>query len=195
MFRCLDSFVLAFVMAMAIPIALSAASPAARPLLVNLSGHEVHPFAKETTRFSIFFFVRTDCPIANRYAPEMRRLDAAFGRRGIAFWLVYPTAEETARDIASHQAAFQLPGVALRDPHHLFTRKARARVTPEAALFDQNGALLYHGRIDNRYVDFDQIRPIATQHDLADALTSALAGKPHKVKAAPGIGCLIESSQ
>jgi hypothetical protein len=38
----------------------------------------------------VLVFVRTDCPISNRYAPELRRLQDRFAPRGMAFWLVYP---------------------------------------------------------------------------------------------------------
>lgn len=46
-------------------------------------------------------------------------------------------------------------------------------MTPEAAVFLPTGKLLYRGRIDNRYVRFDQERATPTQRDLKEAIQSA----------------------
>ncbi len=46
--------------------------------------------------------------------------------------------------------------------------------------------VLWHGRIDDRYLTFGTQRPAATRHDLADALNAALAGRqPAPVRRAP----------
>src|SRR5688572_5850095 len=63
-------------------------------------------------------FVRTDCPIANRYAPTMRELAAEHAARGVRVVLVYPDADATPEAIARHQREYQLPLPALRDPEH-----------------------------------------------------------------------------
>lgn len=167
----------------------------AKPLLTDLAGREVNPLEESGVHLKVFLFVRTDCPISNRYAPEIARLHAEYASSGVAFWLIYPDAADTASSIARHLADYRLPGKALRDPHHRFARKACAKVTPEAAIFGASGALLYHGRIDNRYVDFGQSRPTATRHDLKEALNLALAGKPVTTPFAPAVGCFIEAAE
>src|SRR3954452_18460525 len=91
------------------------AAPGGGPL--DLSGKPVDPFA-DTARARIFLFVRTDCPITNRYAPELKRIATEFAHRGAHFWLVYPDPAETAAAIEAQIAAYQLPGKALRDPRH-----------------------------------------------------------------------------
>ena len=35
-------------------------------------------------------FLASDCPISNRYLPELKRLDAEFAKQNVAFWLIYP---------------------------------------------------------------------------------------------------------
>src|SRR5689334_201117 len=37
----------------------------------------------------VCLFTRTDCPISNSYAPEVRRMYEKFSPRGVAFYLVY----------------------------------------------------------------------------------------------------------
>ena len=43
-------------------------------VLPNLAGEEVPPFRDRDSRITVFLFLRTDCPISNRYAPEIQRL-------------------------------------------------------------------------------------------------------------------------
>ncbi|PYT11844.1 MAG: hypothetical protein DMG59_25260 [Acidobacteria bacterium] len=168
-----------------------AASLSAETLPFDLAGRPVNPFAAPGAKAVVFIFVRTDCPISNRYAPEIRRLDAKFSPRGVAFWLVYPDPNEPVEAIRRHIHDYGYPATALRDPEHSLVKQAEVQVTPEAAVFAPNGNLLYHGRIDDRYVDFGKARPAPTTHDLELALGAVLAGKPAPNKATRAVGCFL----
>src|SRR5580765_1140354 len=96
----------------------------------------------------------------------------AFGPKGVRFWLVYPNPTDTPALIRAHLKAFAYPDIALRDPDHALVKVAHPTVTPEAAVFDARGTLVYRGRIDNRFVALGQERPSATRHDLQDALAT-----------------------
>ena len=63
-------------------------------------------------------------------------------------------------------------------------------VTPEAAVY-AGGRVVYHGRIDDRYVDLGLERPAAQVHDLADALSAVVAGQPVKHPVTQAVGCYI----
>ena len=121
----------------------------------------------------MFLFTSTDCPISNRYAPEVRRLEELFGPKGVAFRLVYPNPAEPAAAIREHMSAFAYgeAAVALRDPAHALVKFVHATVTPEAAVY-AGGRVVYRGRIDDRHVDLGVDRPAATTRDLADALSA-----------------------
>jgi hypothetical protein len=67
----------------------------------------------------------------------------------------------------------------------------RAAVSPEAAIVAPGGALLYHGRIDDRWVDFGKDRPSPTRRDLAEALSAILDGKAVVQTGPPAIGCTL----
>jgi hypothetical protein len=84
---------------------------------------------------------------------------------------------------------------ALRDPGHELVKLARARVTPEAAVFSSSGQLLYHGRIDDQYVDFGKFKRQASRHDLEDALRAVVAGKPVPVPETRAVGCFLADIQ
>ena len=139
----------------------------------------------------VCLFTRTDCPVSNSYAPEVRRLHEKFSPRGVSFFLVYPDADESADAIARHLKEYSYPFPGLRDPRHELVKKSGAKITPEAAVFDPKGNLLYRGRIDDRFVDFGKERAAPTQHDLERALESILAGKPAPPPSGPAIGCFI----
>jgi hypothetical protein len=138
----------------------------------------------------VLIFVRTDCPIANRYAPEISRLQAAHATDA-AFWLVYPDKRETAAAIRKHDLEYHLTLPVLRDPRRALAKRAQVSATPEAAVFDVRGQLVYHGRIDNWFEDFGRARPAPTTHELADAIVAAVSGHPATLPSAPAVGCFL----
>lgn len=148
------------------------------------------PFAS-SARARVLVFVRTDCPITNRYAPELQRLSQKFSSRGAEFWLVYPDPSSTAPAIEQHRVQFNFPGTVLRDPRHSLVKLAHATSAPEAAVFDSAGKLLYHGRIDDRWVNPGTARPAARTHDLEDAIAAVLAGHRPVQPATPAVGCSL----
>jgi thiol-disulfide isomerase/thioredoxin len=157
---------------------------------LDLNGKSVDPIKSSQGRITVLIFVRTDCPISNRYAPLLQRLSDSLSAKA-KFWLVYPDKKTTGKEIAAHLKQFPSSISALRDPHHSLVKLASATITPEAAVFDAQGRLLYHGRIDNWYEDAGRSRPAATTHELQNAVEAALGGKPAPLATAPAIGCYI----
>src|SRR6266545_4846317 len=144
--------VLSTLLALTLTVPLTAAStPAVR--LPDLDNRLVDPFlAAESSRAIVFLFASVDCPISNRYAPVVQRLYQTFAPQGVTFWLIYPNPADTPAAIRDHVKAFNYPVHALRDPKHDLVKITNVVVTPEVAVFDRGRALVYHGRIDDRYV-------------------------------------------
>jgi len=159
-----------------------------------LDDKPVDPFLVKA-RARVFVFVRTDCPISNRYAPELNRLAREFASRGVVFWMVYSDRTESREAILKQIDEYRLPGVALRDPDHSLARMAKATIAPEAAVFSGDGRLVYHGRIDNRYVELGKAMIAPTRHDLEDAIKAAITGRPLAIASAPAIGCSLSDIQ
>jgi hypothetical protein len=162
-------------------------------LVQALSGAQIDALqAPAGTKAIVFVFTSTDCPISNRYAPEVRRIAAAFASKGVVFRIVYPNPADDAKAIREHMAAYSYAGVAeaVRDPKRALVKFAGATVTPEAAVV-AGGKVMYRGRIDDRYVDLGRERPAATEHDLFDALTAIVAGKPAPHPTTQAVGCFI----
>jgi hypothetical protein len=162
-------------------------------LIQTLAGTVIDALqAPAGTKAIVFIFASTDCPISNRYAPEVRRLAEKFSPRHVVFRLVYPNPADTAAAIREHMTAFayQSAAQAFRDPDHGLVKLAQATVTPEAAVFVA-GRLVYHGRIDDRYVDFGVDRAAPTVHDLDEAIAAAIKGEPVPQESTRAIGCYI----
>jgi hypothetical protein len=166
--------------------------------LLDLDGARRRPLEDLGTRGTVFVFARTDCPVSNRYAPELRRLHERFAPAGVTFWLVYPERAETVAGIRRHQEEFAYPFGALRDPEHGLVRMARATVTPEAAVFVAGPSaprLVYRGRIDDRYVAFGKARPAPKTRDLERVLERIVAGRLPGESTTRPIGCFISSPE
>jgi hypothetical protein len=158
----------------------------------NLDGALVDPLqAQASTKATVLLFVSTDCPISNRYAPDIRKLSDTYSKDGVAFWLVYPNPAESVADIRDHVKSFSFPGTALRDLKHDLAKAAGATITPEAAVYNAKGTMTYRGRIDDRYSAVGIEKAQAARHDLQDAIAAALAGKPVRQKFTQAVGCYI----
>ncbi len=164
----------------------------ALPATVDLAGNARDPFASPA-RALVFVFVRTDCPITNRYAPELRRLAGAFS--DAEFWIVYPDGSEPVEKIRRHMIDYAFPGQVLRDPKHELVKRSKVTTAPEVAVFDGGNRLMYHGRIDDLWVSPAMSRPVARTHDLEDAIAAVLDGKPVKVAETRAVGCALADVQ
>jgi hypothetical protein len=156
----------------------------------DLAGNPVDPFRMAAGKVVVLVFVRTDCPVSNRYAPTIQKLSVAHEGKAL-FWLVYPSKSESAEAIRTHDREYGYNIPALRDPQHALVKESQAQITPEAAVFDGKGHLVYHGRIDNLYQEIGRTRTVATTHELEDAIQAALSGKSLATRSIHAVGCYI----
>jgi thiol-disulfide isomerase/thioredoxin len=156
--------------------------------VVDLDGRKIN--ALSDTEATVLFFVATACPISNRYAPEFQRLAESWARTGVQARLVY-AGDESNDEVRAHLLAYGLKIPALRDPRHNLAHRSGVTVTPEAAVFDKDGRVLYHGRIDDRWVNFGLSKPEPSRRDLVDAVNAMLAGKPVPGPGGPAVGCSL----
>ena len=179
----------AFGLALAVGAVLAAAAPQG---VVDLDGRAVDPLTLPAgVRAHVLVFTTTDCPISNRYAPEIKRLAAAYADRGVRFWVVYPVPGDTPEKIRAHVTQFGLHLPIARDTRFELVRHTGVTVTPEVAVIDSGGTMVYRGRVDDRYVDFGVDRPAPTTRDLDTALTNLLAGRPIEPTTTRAVGCFL----
>jgi thiol-disulfide isomerase/thioredoxin len=158
--------------------------------LRTIDGKPIDPFGGEA-RATVFVFIHPDCPVSNRYAPELNRLHDDYTRRGIRVFAVYPGREDDEAAIRAHYKdyGFRLP--ALRDPDFRLADLAGATMTPEAAVFVRGQKLVYRGRIDDRAPRLGVWRPIPHVRDLADVIRRVDTGETLTLRTTQAVGCYI----
>lgn len=157
----------------------------------DIEGKEHPPPGKSGAAATVVYFVTHDCPISNKYAPEIGRICSEYSPEGVRCLMAYVDPTITVADIEQHREAFGLMEPAVHDTDHALVARAGATITPEAAVFDRAGGLAYRGRIDNLYASLGTPRRRATQLDLRRALGELAAGQPVSQPRTQAVGCYI----
>jgi hypothetical protein len=160
----------------------------------DLQGHSVEQLTTDGTKVVVLIFAATDCPISNRYIPQIEALRRKLSSQGVAFWWVFPNPGDTLSIVRKHGQDFSISTPTLIDSQQELVHLANASVTPEAAVFAvDHGSLheVYRGRIDDRYIAFGEERPQATHHDLEQAIQAILAGRTVAQSFGEPVGCSI----
>ncbi len=149
------------------------------------------PRAKAT----VLVFMGTNCPISNRYAPEVAAIARVSKAKDVAVVLVYANAGVTRKQAVQHAKEYGLADLPLlMDTAQTVADVVGATVTPEAVVLDASQAVRYRGRIDDTNIQrASSARPGgASRRDLRDALDSVIAGKKVAVARTSAVGCAIE---
>jgi hypothetical protein len=139
------------------------------------------------------FFIASDCPIANAYAPEISRICRAYAAKGVSCRLAYEDTKIASDALQRHLGEYQLLGMrATWDKDRKLADGAHVTITPTAVITDARGSIRYQGRVDNLYINIGRTRQQVTSHDVADALDAVLAGKTVRQPRTEALGCYIE---
>ncbi len=157
--------------------------------LRDQAGRWVLPLADHGQKATLLFFLTTDCPVGNRYAPEIARIAQHYQKNGVNCFAVF--AAEKPEEIARYLRDYQLSIRALLDPALALAKRTAATITPEACVLSPSGSILYRGRIDDRVAKLGTMRPEPRVRDLRLALDAVLAGKPVAVPLTKAMGCYI----
>jgi len=142
-------------------------------------------------RATVLIFVLHDCPVCNRYAPEMNRIARDYRKQAVECFVVYEERDLTRAQALRHAGAYGLRMGLLYDPAHALARRVGAAAAPEAVLLAPDGSAVYRGRIDDTFRHFGMAAPQPSSRDLRDALDTFLSGKPILTARTPVIGCAI----
>ncbi len=180
--------------ALLLALALALGPSAQRLAVPDLDGAARTPLAVAPGDTHVLFFVAVDCPISNRYAPEIRRLTAEYGPKRVRAFLIYADPSATPARVRTHLSEFHagLEGVpAIIDTAFAVTSAVRATVTPESAVYTAAGRV-YRGRIDDLYVSLGQARRQPTRQDLRLSLDAVLEGLTVPAAETKAVGCYIQ---
>lgn len=141
-----------------------------------------------TLAVETLFFINSDCPIARRYSPEMRRISAEFSKTS-KFKFVFCDPKFTPTQAKKHLKEFGLPNFFELDPTHEKAKKTGVKVVP-TALVSVNGRTVYLGRIDDSYgSDFKWRKP--KKFEVRETLQQIKIGRVPSFRSVTAIGCTL----
>jgi peroxiredoxin len=135
-------------------------------------------------------FLGTECPLAQQYAPRIAGLAAEFEPKGVAFFGIVSSTQESLEDIERYVLGHKLSFPVLKDLGAEVADQFGAKRTPEVFVLDAERTVRYWGRIDDQY-GIGYKRPKPTRRDLAVALEELLAGKRVSEPVVESVGCYI----
>ena len=97
----------------------------------------------------VFITLSTRCPAVPRYAPRLNRLYETYHPRGVAFYGIYPEADETLEGIRAHAQQLGLKFPIVRQGAVAIARAVGATHVPQAFVLNRKGEVAYSGAIDS----------------------------------------------
>lgn len=159
--------------------------------------HKFTDFAK--SKLLAVVFESNHCPTSQLYEDRIEKLQAEYGRKGVAFVAINPNNPKTVRldelgytDVSDSMEEMKIRARArgmswpyLYDGETQATAmKFGAVATPHIFIFDSDRTLRYQGRIDD-----NQREELVKVRDARNALDALLAGKPVPVAETKAFGC------
>ena len=175
----------------------AAGHPSTEEQILDVDGHPLKPF-EPAGAANVIFFIATDCPISNSYAPEIQRVCQEYGGRGVGCSLMYEdvdidsTGTRLDNEVRKHLQEYRYADIpAAVDRSRTIAKHAKASITPQAVVIDRAGKIRYRGRIDNFYAALGQPRRQVTERDLRNALDAILSGRRVPKVETEALGCYI----
>lgn len=134
-------------------------------------------------------FFAPECPVSEHAVPELNALHDTFAADGAKVALVVVFPERTEAETRQLAAERELRAPVLADPSGAIARRFGARRTPEAVVATRDGAVVYRGRIDDRFVELGWRRPAVVERELHAVLAALAAGAVPAFRDVPGAGC------
>jgi hypothetical protein len=130
------------------------------------------------------------CPIVRNTLPRLREIRDRFRQRGVEFLLINSNLQDRRELVAREATEFGIDIPILLDEAQLVGEALGVERTADVFVIDpKTWKVLYRGPLDDGSA-YGTVRP-AKRNYLADALESALAGRPVTVARAEALGCLV----
>ena len=141
-------------------------------------------------------FTCNHCPYAGAQWPRLVRLANEFKPRGISTVAInsniHPDYPEDAPALMKQKIIeLHLEFPYLVDDTQQVARDFAAQCTPDPYLFDRDGCLVYHGRIDDNWKTERDV----TRQELRAAMEALVHGAPPLTVQSPSMGCSIKWRQ
>ena len=152
----------------------------------NIDGKTVRLSDLRDAKAVVFITLSTRCPAVPRYAPRLNRLYETYHPRGVAFYGIYPEADETLEGIRAHAQQLGLKFPIVRQGAVAIARAVGATHVPQAFVLNRKGEVAYSGAIDSVTK-----REVVQHQYLRDALDATLQGKRVRQPRTQVVGCFL----
>jgi hypothetical protein len=160
--------------------------------MIDVEGQK-HVIASENARATVLLFLGTQCPISNRYIPQLNEMAEAHQDDRVEFFVVVSDPTITRKDVLAYRDQYKIGMPVIFDASGVLARELQPTHTPEAFLLDHEGALRYRGRIDDGFAALGKLNQVVKSHDLADAIDALLANNPIAHEKTDPVGCPFEA--
>jgi hypothetical protein len=131
-----------------------------------------------------------ECPVARFYAGRLELLSKEYEAKGVRFIAVMGLIQDDVAKIQGFIRDSEISFPVVRDDEQVHLVNLRATRTPEVFVLDQNGKVVYRGRIDDQMAPGVKRNQPST-NELTDALDAVLADRPVASPVTDAAGCLI----
>jgi hypothetical protein len=159
--------------------------------VTNVSGQGLRLGESTNTRIVVLVFLGPECPVSQRYAPELNRIARA-QTNGVEFFGVISAPSITRTQALAFVNEYALKFPVLFDDRGELARWLRPTHVPEAFVLKRDGDLVYHGRIDDAFAAPGMPRTAFQNHELRDAMAAVLSGGAPRKSYAKPVGCYFE---
>jgi thiol-disulfide isomerase/thioredoxin len=136
----------------------------------------------------VILITGTGCPLCQRYAPSLAKLEKDYHEKGVQFLFVNPNKAEKLTRIQKAVKTHGFTASYVRDTNHAIIRALAAKTTTEAFVLDSHRKLVYRGAVDDQY-GFGYALNAPRQRYLRNALDAVLQGRSPGISATSSPGC------
>jgi peroxiredoxin len=136
---------------------------------------------------TVVMFISAICPVSNNYNVRINDLYRDYSAKGVKFVFINANQNEKPALVQDHARRAGFPFAVYADVDNVVADRLGAQSTPETFVIAGNGAIRYHGRID------DSQNPARVQHhSLRLAIDAVLAGREVAAPETKAFGCTIK---
>ncbi len=136
---------------------------------------------------TVVVFISTVCPVSNSYNLRMKELYRDYAPKGVKFEFLNANQNESQAEVEEHARSVGFPFPVRKDVNNAMADRLGADYTPESFVIDREGAIRYHGRIDDA-----QNPARVRQNSLRLAIDAVLAGGEVPQPETKAFGCTIK---
>lgn len=142
-------------------------------------------------RLHAYVFIAEECPICNYMGKPLSEIAKKYSDQ-VSFHAVFPVKNSNYKTSQLFKQQYDLLSFeTLLDKNQEIAKKLGATVTPEVVVTDDEGTILYRGRINSAYYAPGKMKHSSIKNDLEEALASIIRGNNVSQPWPSAIGCYI----